>query len=394
MAVLTASAAAAGLIIVQIIPAGHELTAPGNVQATLILGSPILLAGLGALWAERSGIVNIGLEGMMTLGTWGAAFGALMSGSPIVGLLFGFVLGALGGLLHAVMTVTFEIDHIVSGVAINLLAPGLVKFLSSITFATMSGGGATQSPPVPLLPLIQLPISDVFGGLAESGWPVLAPLADLLIGAFGEISSGVLLTAAVFVLTVTVLWRTPFGLRLRFSGESPAAALAVGLRVRALRYGAVIVSGGLAGLGGAILVLVSTGLYRDGQTAGRGYLGLAAMVFGNWLPGGTAIGSYLFGFTDALQLRGGGEAIRALLFIVAIGLALLTIVRARKVGLVATAGLAVAAASLAAVGILLPAVPAQLAYVAPYVTVLVALVIASQRVRPPQAVGKHLGDLE
>ena len=141
--------------------------------ATLALAVPIGMAALGGLWSERSGVVNIGLEGMMTFGTWGAAFGSYFSGNAWLGLLGGVALGALGGLLHAVATVTFGVDHIVSGVAITILAPGVTRYLSDLLFTDEQGGGATQSPPLPDFPTLSVPGVGQAAGLA--GEPSLDP---------------------------------------------------------------------------------------------------------------------------------------------------------------------------------------------------------------------------
>ena len=150
---------AAGLLAfsaVRVITGADDLTSSGAVRAALAAAVPIGLAGLGGLWSERAGVINIGLEGMMILGTWGGAWGALTFG-VWGGIIAGAVCGALGGLLHALATVTFNVDHIVSGVAITILAFGLARFLSSLTFANMAGGGDTQSPNVPSLPDLSLP---------------------------------------------------------------------------------------------------------------------------------------------------------------------------------------------------------------------------------------------
>ncbi|GAA3606074.1 ABC transporter permease [Nonomuraea rosea] len=360
LAILCAIALAVALV-----PHATDLVSGNTFSTALVLTCPVALAALGGVWAERAGVVNIGLEGTMILGTWGAGFGALQWG-PALGLVFGMACGALGGLVHAVVTVTFKVDHIVAGVAINILAPGVAKYLSSLTFAAMPGGGTTQSPPVPALPVLPLP----FG--------------------LGGLSTGIVLGLVLFPLSWWLLWRTPYGLRLRFCGENPVAATSLGIRVTVLRYGAVVSSGALAGLGGALLVLASSGLYRDGQTAGRGYMGLAATVFGNWTPSGAFAGSLLYGYMDALQLRGGGSAVRTVLVVAALVCGLLAVlVILRRGGLRRLAFPALAAILLATVTALTDSVPEQVAFVAPYVAVLVALVLSGQRLRPPAALGKR-----
>jgi simple sugar transport system permease protein len=187
--------------------------------------------------------------------------------------------------------------------------------------------------------------------------------------------------------TFVVLWRTAFGLRLRSCGEAPYAAATLGVNVIKYKYIAVVVSGALAGFGGAYLAIVAASIYREGQTAGRGYIGLAAMIFGNWRPGGLAAGAGLFGYTDALQLRGGG-AVHALLLLTAVLLAAYAawlLYRRRVVGGVAALAFAVLVFAWYA---LTDDVPPQVAFVTPYVATLLVLALASQRLRMPAADGK------
>ena len=189
------------------------------------------------------------------------------------------------------------------------------------------------------------------------------------------------------MLTYYVLWRTAFGLRLRSCGEDPYAAESLGVNVYLYKYIAVIVSGGLAGLGGAYLAIVAAGIYREGQTGGRGYIGLAAMIFGNWRPGGLLAGSGLFGYTDALQLRS-GDAVHALLLLAAIAFLLIGGVpaveaaddpRRRRADRRGRRVLVWYAST--------DTLPSQLTFVTPYVTTLLVLALASQRLRPPKADG-------
>jgi simple sugar transport system permease protein len=184
-----------------------------------------------------------------------------------------------------------------------------------------------------------------------------------------------------------VLWRTSFGLRLRSCGEAPYAAATLGVNVIRYKYIAVITSGALAGVGGAFLAIVAAGIYREGQTGGRGYIGLAAMIFGNWRPGGLAAGAGLFGYTDALQLRGGG-AVHALLLLTSLllaGYGLWLLYRRRFVGgvvsLVVSAGVFWWYSST-------DDVPSQVAFVTPYVATLLVLALATQRLRMPAADGR------
>jgi general nucleoside transport system permease protein len=364
-----------------------DLTSSGATRAALQAAVPIGLAGLGGLWSERAGVVNIGLEGMMIFGTWFGAWGAYNWGAW-VGLVAALVGGALGGLLHALATVTFGVDHIISGVAITILAAGVARYLSSLTFANEEGGGINQSPSVPELPRVSVPGVDSLSALERRKY--LFPYSDeagIVRGAFTDISVLTIIAVALVPLTFWVLWRTAFGLRLRSVGEAPHAAESLGVNVYLYKYYGVVVSGAIAGLGGAFLSMVASSIYREGQTGGRGYIGLAAMIFGNWRPGGLAAGALLFGYPDALQQRSGAESIHALLLLVA---ALLLVVggwqlirRKYVVG-----GIAVGVAVLAAVAFFATdEVPVPFVQFAPHLITLVVLALAAQRLRPPAADG-------
>jgi simple sugar transport system permease protein len=244
----------------------------------------LYLTGLGGLFSERSGIVNIGLEGMMIVGTVMGAWGSVTYG-PVEGLVAGLVGGMLFSLVHALATVTFRVDHIVSGVVINLIAVGMARFLSQLFF-----GQATQSDPgIP--------------GLATISIPLLSSLPQGLGHAFRGMSPVVLLAFLVTFPAIFVLNRTRFGLRLRAAGENPEAARSLGVRVAPLRYAGVASSGALAGLAGAFLAIEINGLFREGQTQGLGFIALAALILGNWQPQRLLIGALLFGFAQAIPLR-------------------------------------------------------------------------------------------
>ncbi len=380
---------AAAFVVVSLVRVGThatDLTSSGTIGAALALAVPIALAGLGGLWAERAGVVNIGLEGMMVLGTWGAAWQGYSHG-PWVGALAGIGFGAAGGLIHALATVTFGVDQIISGVAVNLIAPGLALFLTKLVFAKIPGGGQKQSPPLTDVKHVTVPgIASGLESIEDKHWFLLSDLAGVVRGVTYQLSLFVVLTVVVFVLSWYLLWRTSFGLRLRSCGEAPHAAESLGVNVYRYKYAAVVVSGAVAGLGGAVLS-ISSGSFRDGQTGGRGFIGLAAMIFGNWRPGGLAIGSGLFGFTDALQSRG-STAVHALLLLLGIALLALAVVQwlaGRRV-------LAVVALALGAIFILwfsvTSALPSELVGATPYVVTLLVLALASQRLRMPAADGR------
>src|SRR4051794_5895864 len=366
------------------------LTASSTIAAALLLAVPIGLAALGGLFSERSGVVNIGLEGMMILGTWGAGWAGYQWGwgAAIVG---GILFGAVGGLLHAVVTVTFGVDHVVSGVAINILAAGLARFLSELLYTdNPAGGGVTQSPALSSRPPeVSLPVvssgPDLLGDLENKHWFLISDLAGVLRGATNQI--GVLTILAVLLIPATylLLWRTSFGLRLRSCGENPAAADSLGVPVYRLKYIAVVVSGALAGLGGVFLVFIA-GIYRENQTNGRGYIGLAALIFGNWRPGGLALGAGLFGFSDALQLRS-RSAVVALFLLVAVILFAIAGWQATKRKFVQGGTAAVFGGVALWLFLTVDVLPPGIVSFTPHVTTLLVLSLASQRLRPPKADG-------
>jgi len=375
------------LSLVRVITGADDIASSGTLNAAFGLAVPIGMAGLGGLWAERAGVVNIGLEGMMILGTFGAGFGGYQWGAW-AGVGLGILAGALGGLLHALVTVTFGVDHIVSGVAINILGLGTAQYLASVAFVGKPGGGSTQSPPIPDLPSISVPPASRFlGDIEQEHWFFISDVAALLRAFTLGFSALGIIAIALVIGTYFVLWRTAFGLRLRSCGENPYAAESLGVNVYKYKYYAVVMSGALAGLGGAFLAIVAASAYRDGQTGGRGFIGLAAMIFGNWRPGGLAAGAGLFGYTDALQLRRGGESVHALLLVVVLVLsavAVLQLVR-RRLGPAAIG--AVFAALVLAWYLTTDEVPGDFTGFTPHVTTLLVLALAAQRLRPPAADG-------
>jgi ABC-type uncharacterized transport system permease subunit len=255
-----------------------ELTA-----SALRMATPILLTALGALYTERSGIINIGLEGMMMVGTLLGVYGALHHG-PVFGVFLAIAAGMLTATIHAVVTVTCRVNQIVSGVAINILAYGLCRFLSLTMF-----GMASTSPHVESLVKINIPI------LAD-----VAYLKPLVTNLSPIIPLGILLV----LVSYWILNQTVFGLRLKAVGENPLAADTLGVNVVAYRYCGVLISGAFAGLAGAYLSIEHTGMYVEGMTQGRGYIAMAAMIFGNWMPLGALGAALLFGFAEALSFRG------------------------------------------------------------------------------------------
>jgi simple sugar transport system permease protein len=236
---------------------------------------PYLLAGLGGTFSEKGGVVNLGLEGMLLFGAFAYVVGAYTGGSAWVGVLFSAAAGLLLAALHALICVGWGGNQVVSGVAVNLLAAGLTRFMLRVLF-----GSSSNSPRVTSLqPLIQ---ND--HPLASLTHPVLAAaLAAVVVAHF-------------------VLRRTRFGLRLRSVGENPAAADAMGLRLKALQSAGVLISGALAGLGGAWLAMDQS-QFTEGMSAGRGFIALAAIIFGRWNPWGVLAACLLFGSAEVAQMR-------------------------------------------------------------------------------------------
>ncbi len=377
------------LSLVRAATGSEQLTSSGTMGAALERAVPIGLAALGGLFAERSGVVNIGLEGMMILGTWAGAWVGYEHG-PWLGVLAGVIAGALGGLVHAVATVTFGIDHIVSGVAINLIAPGLTRFLSSIVF-TGPEGGTTQSPTVKSISRFSIPgISsggNALGSLERHHWFLISDIAGVLGGFTGGVSYVTLIAILLVPVSFYLLWRTRFGLRLRSCGENPEAAESLGVKVYRMKYAGVVISGALAGLAGAFLSLVAANNYQEGQTGGRGFIGLATLIFGNWRPGGIAAGASLFGYSDGLQLRAGGDAVHGLLLFVALLLIALTLRFGWRRRWAQTITSAAAAALFLVWFARTSTVPGTLTQMTPYLVTLLVLSAASQRLRMPAADG-------
>jgi len=382
------------LSFVRTVTDASALTASQTVETALRATVPILLAGLAGLWAERAGIINIGIEGMMILGTWFGGWAAWQWGAW-VGLLFAVFGGTLGGLLHAVAVVRFNIDHIISGVAINILAFGAMRYLSELSFVGEQGGGISQSPPQSsAIPRINVPFlsggwgtPDWLGDLEDQGWFLISDASGILRGLTHNLSWASVIALALVPLSAWILWRTVFGLRLRSSGEAPAAAETLGVRIIPLRYVALTISGGFAGLGGGYLAIVSSSFYREGQTASRGFIGLATMIFGNWQPVGVLGGAALFGFGEALNLVGPTALPKLFLFlgIVAALVCVRSFAKSRWVPATVQGLMAVACIT---VFVTVDKIPEPLTKSVPFVLTLVVLAAATQRLRPPAYDGK------
>jgi ABC-type uncharacterized transport system permease subunit len=260
------------------------LTSFGTLLASTIRNStPLIFAALGGMFSERSGVVNIGLEGLMLISAFAGVVGASLSGSALVGLGFALAAGLIFALIHALMSITFEADQIISGTAINLLALGGTGFLMVQIF----GSGGT-SPRVP--------------GFKEVAIPLLSDIPLIGPGLFNQ-SLLVYLMFLLIPITWFVVFRTPFGLRLRATGEVPEAVDTAGVSVSRMRYYGVALSGLLAACGGVYLSMGILSAFTEGMTNGRGFIALAALIFGRWNPIGAAGAALLFGFALAVTYQ-------------------------------------------------------------------------------------------
>jgi ABC-type uncharacterized transport system permease subunit len=247
------------------------------VSATLIWATPLTYAAIGGLFSERSGVVNIGLEGMMLAGAFFAALGADKFWSWEMGLVTAAVAGAGFALVHAFMAIHLRADQIISGFAINFLALGVTGYF----FIDIYGENGTPGD-LPRIPDVKI---------------------NFLGSVFGHLNLMIWVSFVLLILAHITLFRTPIGLRLRAAGEHPRAADTVGISVYGIRYAAVILSGILAALGGAYLSIGYLGSFSENMTAGRGYIALAAVIFGNWRPFGAFAAALLFGGSTALSFR-------------------------------------------------------------------------------------------
>jgi general nucleoside transport system permease protein len=381
--------AVAGLFLiislVELITGATDITSPGTSGATLRFAIPLLMAGLGGLWAERAGVINIGLEGMMIVGTWTAAWFGYLHG-PLVGFAAAAIFGLASGFFHALLTVKIGIDQAVSGLAINLIAAGGARYLSGIFFPPV-GGDRTVSPPVDSFPTFTIPIiAPLLEKIDAQNIFFISNLAGVLHGFTKDLSLVTVALLLLVPLSSWILWRSKFGLRMRFSGENPMAAESLGINVYRIRYIAISVSGMMASLGGAYLALVASSVYREGQTAGRGFIGLATVIFGNWKPGGVFAGSILFGFTDALRVRQ-SESVMSLLMVAGIVAAILgiyySIARRWKFAAISV----VVALFGLWVNQRVDVIPQEFVTAFPYFATLLVLTFLAQRLTPPAMAG-------
>ncbi|MSO95336.1 MAG: ABC transporter permease [Thermoleophilia bacterium] len=253
------------------------------IASTLRFATPLIFAAIGGVFSERSGVTNIGLEGMMLIGAFFGILGADKLGTWWLGLLTAIVAGGLTALLHAVLSIQLRADQIIGGTAINFLALGLTGYL----YVDIYGAQGTPND-IPGIPSVHIGFLDRFSFL------------DVVLG---DLNLMIWVALILIPLSWIFLFKTPLGLRIRAVGEHPRAADTVGLSVYRIRYSAVVLSGMLAACGGAYLSIGFLDSFNENMTAGRGFIALAAVIFGNWRPFGAAAACVLFGFSSALAQR-------------------------------------------------------------------------------------------
>ena len=267
----------------------RQLFTMALVFSTIRLATPLVWAAIGGLYSERSGVINVALEGLMLAGAFIAAAVTFYAGNPWVGLGCAMLAGGFVAYLMAIACIRFKANEVVTGTGVNILFLGLPAVLSGALF--LSSGSTPQLPTEQLMPSL----AQLIPGTPQ--WPILT-----------DVSVMSLLALAAALVTRYVLYRTPFGLRLRSVGENPEAADAAGVRVNHVRYAAVVLSGVLAAIGGAYLSIGQSSLFLRNMTAGRGFIALAALIFGKWRPLQTLLACVLFGFADAITIQMQGVA--------------------------------------------------------------------------------------
>jgi simple sugar transport system permease protein len=264
------------------VTSGTSLNLPGMLQATLVAATPLTLGAMCGILCERSGIINIAIEGMMLWGAFTAIAFASIFDNLWMGVLGASLVGGAMAALHAWLSIRFKVDQIISGTVINILAAGGTRFLNLriLEPAGLSAPGSFDLVSIPVL-------SDI---------PIIGPILF-------ENQPIVYIMLILLVVVNYVIFKTPWGLRMRACGEHPRAADTVGIHVNRMRYISVIVGGLIAGIGGAYFSLGIVGTFEDNMTRGQGFVALAAMIFGNWNPVGGFLAALLFGFADALQVK-------------------------------------------------------------------------------------------
>ncbi|MFW5873552.1 MAG: ABC transporter permease [Bacillota bacterium] len=252
-------------------------------NAALRLSIPMALGAMAGAFSERSGIINIGLEGMLLIGAFAGVLGSFITGSAWLGVIFAAISGILTALIFAVFIIEFKANHVVAGVGLNILVLGFTTWMMQIIWGTKGASPSVNSvPPIKIYILEDIPI---IGRLLGIQSPYVYLMLVLIIAGW------------------VLMFKTPLGLRIRFTGEHPEAADSQGINVKRIKYFSLLLSGFLCGIGGSYLSLAHLSQFSRNMTAGRGYMALAANIFGQWNPLGGLAASLLFGFTDALQMR-------------------------------------------------------------------------------------------
>ena len=261
--------------------------------ATLVYATPLLYGALGSCFSEVSGVVNIGIEGMMTAGAFTGTVVAYFTGNPWIGFLCGGLAGAFFGMLHAIATVKLGADQTIAGTAINMLGPGIVIMIAKVLFNSTDTIPLSATQKMPKLFAGMFNTSTVFGRFMDN--------------VFANYASTYLVFAAVFIVWF-VFYKTRFGLRLRACGEHPQACETLGINVITMRFICVCLSGFLAGLGGACVTMTISTQFRPISIVGQGFIAIAAVIFGKFRPQGALLGCLLFGFCSGLKVVLGGSS--------------------------------------------------------------------------------------
>ena len=264
------------------------------INAMLISTPPLLLAALGSCFSERSGVVNIGIEGMMTLGAFVGAAVAYFTGNGWIGFFAGGLAGAVLGIIHAVVCVSLHADQTIAGTAINFIGPGFAIFLCKAIFENSS-----DSPALDMMAKLPKMFTN------DKGVSIF-PAGSFQYNVISTYSVAYL-SFLVVALIWFVFYKTRFGMRLRAAGEHPEACETLGINVYAVRYVCVILSGFLSGLGGAFVTLATVSQFRPAVIVGQGFIAIAAVIFGKFSPGGAFVGCLLFGFCNGVKSLLGGS---------------------------------------------------------------------------------------
>jgi simple sugar transport system permease protein len=261
---------------------------PIAIRGMIIAAFPIILGAIGGTFNERAGVINIGIEGIMLMSAFGAVFFSFTSGNPFIGIFGGLLFGFITAFIHAALTITFKSEHVVTGVGINLLALGITNLFTTFIW----GGGRSDA--VAKLPFLNL--SNLSGFY---NFPIIGLILQILSRQSILFFIGILLIPLLHIL----LFKTPFGLRLRVIGEEPSAAATAGIPVKSYQYIAVLISGLIASLGGVFLAIGDSQFFQSNMTGGRGFTALAAMIFGKWTVSGSTGSGLFFGYFYSIAIE-------------------------------------------------------------------------------------------